>query len=59
MPKQKSSYAPLAFRLRPDERAQLKELAGRWQVKQVEVIRRLLRQASETLGKGADNERVK
>ena len=56
MPKQKSSYSPLAFRLRPDERAQLKELAGKWQVKQVEVIRRLLRQAYENV-KGADNER--
>lgn len=54
MAKQKSSYSPLAFRLRPDERAQLKELAGRWQVKQVEVIRRLLRQACETLNKGSE-----
>jgi len=54
MPKQKSSYSPLAFRLRPDERAQLKELAGKWQVKQVEVIRRLLRQAYESLGKGSE-----
>ena len=54
MPKQKSSYAPLAFRLRPDERAQLKELAGRWQVKQVEVIRRLLRQAYENTKEVSD-----
>jgi len=54
MPKQGTRYSPLAFRLRPDERAQLRELAGRWQIKQVEVIRRLLRQAYESLGKGSE-----
>lgn len=38
---------PLAFRLTADERQALKALAACWGVKQVEVLRRLLREAAE------------
>lgn len=43
----KNRLYPLAFRLRGDERAALKTLAQRWGVKQVEVIRRLLADATK------------
>lgn len=47
--------APMAFRFRPQEREQLRELARRWGVKQIQVVRRLLSQAWEREN-GTDNQ---
>lgn len=53
--KTKDKYdPPIAFRLRPKDHERLNVLAERWETTKTDVIRRLLRQAYESLGKGSE-----